>query len=194
VVFRPPGAGVAASSSDQGGRTVHFWNKLSTAALMRLTILASMNLIMGRVVGGWLIMLHPLFFLTVLTIDLGLYALMVYSGTLNKTLIAMMLAGLAGVLAVIGYGGAEAPAFMYGGPFRDVGRYLGNKINEVLAMLPPTAYQRPPLRLAGDRLTLLAYLLVDIVGLAVIVAVGWVARALQAREGRRATPAPPRSS
>ncbi len=84
---------------------MHFWNKLSTAALMRLTILASLNLLMGRVVGDWETVLHPLFFLSILTIDLGLYALMVYSGTLNKTLIGMMLGGLVAVLGVIAYAG-----------------------------------------------------------------------------------------
>ncbi len=62
-------------------------NELSTAALMRRTILASLNLIMGRLVGSWVTLLHPLFFLSMVTIDLGLYALMVHSGTLNKTVI-----------------------------------------------------------------------------------------------------------
>ena len=46
-----------------------------------------------------------MFFLTIVTLNLGLYAVMVYSGIVNKTLIAMMLAGLAGVLAVIEYAG-----------------------------------------------------------------------------------------
>ena len=82
---------------------MHFWNKLSTAALMRLTILASLNLLLGRLLAGWAFALHPLFFLTIVTLDLGLYSLMVYSGALNKTLIAMMLAGLAGVLAVVAW-------------------------------------------------------------------------------------------
>jgi len=41
--------------------TMHFWNKLSTAALMRLTVLASLNLIVLRLVGRWDILLHPLY-------------------------------------------------------------------------------------------------------------------------------------
>jgi hypothetical protein len=37
---------------------MHFWNKLSTAALMRLTVLTSLNLIMLRLVGQWDILLQ----------------------------------------------------------------------------------------------------------------------------------------
>ncbi len=103
---------------------MHFWNKLSTAALMRLTILASLNLIMGRVVGNWQTVLHPLFFLTILTIDLGLYALMVYSGTLNKTLIGMMLGGLTAVIGAIAFAGSGPSSFSYGGPFLGVAQRL----------------------------------------------------------------------
>ena len=51
--------------------------------------------------------------------------LMVYSGTLNKTLIAMMLAGLAGVLAVIAYAGTDASAFAgYGGRFDAIAGWI----------------------------------------------------------------------
>jgi hypothetical protein len=90
---------------------MHFWNKLSTAALMRLTVLASLNLIMLRLVGRWDILLHPWFFLSMVTLDLGLYSVMVYSGTLNKTLIGMMLGGLAATLGTLVYTGMGASAF-----------------------------------------------------------------------------------
>jgi hypothetical protein len=194
VVCRPTGVGVAALSSDQGGRTVHFWNKLSTAALMRLTILASLNLIMGRVLGGWLFMLHPLFFLTVLTIDLGLYALMVYSGTLNKTLIAMMLAGLAGVLAVIAYAGADESAFAYGGRFQEIARWLEGVVNMALEALSVSASRARPKRFWWQHGLLIAYLAVDFIGLLMIAAGGLVARILQAGSRHRGTSAPHPSS
>src|SRR5436305_1661787 len=81
--------------------TMHFWNKLTTAALMRLSILAALNLVLGRVVGRWDILLHPWFFLTIVTLNLGLYAIMVYTGSLNTTLIGMMLGGLAATLGTL---------------------------------------------------------------------------------------------
>jgi hypothetical protein len=80
---------------------MHFWNKLSTAALMRLTVLASLNVIMLRLVRRWDILLHPWFFLSMVALDLGLYSVMVYSGTLNRTLIGMMLGGLAATLGTL---------------------------------------------------------------------------------------------
>ena len=50
---------------------MHFWNKLSTAALMRLTILASLNLLMGRLVARLDILLHPWLFLSIITLNPG---------------------------------------------------------------------------------------------------------------------------
>jgi hypothetical protein len=169
-------------------------NKLSTAALMRLSVLAALNLIMGRMLGGWILLMHPLFFLTVLTLDLGLYALMVYSGTLNRTLIAMMLAGLAEVVAIILYNGIGPGAFAYGGRFRDLGFFLHEKANELLATPPPGMNPGRPWRLTGDQLTLMAYVPVDVLGLAAIVLAGLVARAWQTRSGRREPPGPPLDS
>ena len=47
----------------RSGAVAMHLNKLSTAALMRMTILASLNLLLGRFVGyGWL--LHPVLFLS----------------------------------------------------------------------------------------------------------------------------------
>jgi hypothetical protein len=172
---------------------MHFWNKLSIAALMRLTILASMNLIMGRVVGNWGIMLHPLFFLSILTIDLGLYALMVYSGTLNKTLIGMMLGGLAAVFGVIAFAGAGASAFAYGGPFPGLVQQLESLINTVLQALSSSPPQ-PPFRFAWDWHIVVGYAAVDLVGLILIAAGGITARVLQGKSLGRDTPAPRPSS
>ena len=88
---------------------MHFWNKLSTAALMRLTVLTSLNLTMLRLVGQLDILLHPWFFLSMVTLDLGLYSVMVHSGTLNKTLIGIMLGGLAATLGTLVYTGMGDP-------------------------------------------------------------------------------------
>src|SRR5437870_4756713 len=103
---------------------MHFWNKLSTAALMRLTILASLNLLLVRLVGSLQVLLHPWFFLIVVTLNLGLYAVMVYSGSLNTTLIGMMLGGLAATLGTLAFAGMDATAFMYGSPFAQLGRWV----------------------------------------------------------------------
>ncbi len=169
---------------------MHFWNKLSIAALMRLTILASMNLIMGRVVGNWETMLHPLFFLSILTIDLGLYALMVYSGTLNKTLIGMMLGGLAGVLGLVAW---HPESFGFGGPVWDVSRLVESLIDVVIRRLSSTP---PPLpfRLPWQWARAAGFIALDLAGLVLIAAGGIAARVLQASSRRRDPSASPTST
>src|SRR3954453_21254624 len=120
---------------------MHFWNKLSTAALMRLTVLASLNLIMLRLVGRWDILLHPWFFLSMVTLDLGLYSVMVYSGTLNKTLIGMMLGGLAATLGTLVYTGKDASAFANGGPLVRLGKFvMESAVIPALMVLPQRIY------------------------------------------------------
>ena len=171
---------------------MHFWNKLSTAALMRLTILAALNLLMIRLVGRWDILLHPWFFLSMVTLNLGLYAVMVYSGTLNKTLIGMMLGGLTTTLGTLVYTGMGASAFAYGGPFGKLGRFLvESAINQALEALPTRIYASGPLKLPYSWFPLLGYVLIDGLGLIAIIAGGWLARFLQAKSQHRQTPAAP---
>jgi hypothetical protein len=168
---------------------MHFWNKLSTAALMRLTVLTSLNLIMLRLVERWDVLLHPWFFLSMLTLDLGLYSVMVYSGTLNKTLIGMMLGGLAATLGTLVYTGMDASAFGNSGPLVRLGRFvMESAANPALLALPQRIYAGGPLRLRYDQLSLLANSLIDALGLVAIVAGGVLARFLQARFPGRDSP------
>jgi hypothetical protein len=168
-------------------------NKLSTAALMRLSILASFNLLLGRFVGYWQL-LHPLFFLIVVTLDLGLYAVMVYSGTLNRTLIAMMLAGLVGVLLVIAYGGSDASAFTYGGPYRELAEWAERMVNAATQIFPKAGFQPPPKQFWWIHGIEVAHVMLDAMGLAAIIASGFLARALRSSARRREPPAVLRSS
>lgn len=189
---------------------MHFWNKLSTAALMRLTILASLNLIMGRVVGNWLLLAHPLFFLTMVTLDLGLYAIMVYSGSLNWNLIGMMLGGLLAIVAVVMFGGIGPSTFVPDSPFLDVTRFIEWLINRVLHGRAAAASSGPPLppyRVAGGPIVLpaapgprfrfalqeatpITYAVIDALGLLVIAAGYITARLLRGRSGRAGDSAP----
>jgi hypothetical protein len=171
---------------------MHFWNKLSTAALMRLTILASLNLIFLRLVERWEILLHPWFFLSMVTLDLGLYSVMVYSGTLNKTLIGMMLGGLAATLGTLVYTGTGASAF---GALERLGHFgMQSAVNPALLALPRRVYTGGPLRLRYYQKSLLGNSLIDALGLAAIVTGGVLARLLQARFTRASntgiTPSP----
>jgi hypothetical protein len=170
---------------------MHFWNKLSTAALMMLTVLVSLNLIMLRLVGQWEILVHPWFFLAMVTLDLGLYSVMVYSGTLNKTLIGMMLGGLAGTLGTLLYTGMGASAIWNGGPLVRLGNLvMESAVNPALLALPKNIYAGGPLRLRYDQLSLLGNSLIDALGLLAIVTGGVLARLLEARfPGRDSPPA-----
>ncbi len=167
---------------------MHFWNKLSTAALMRLTVLASLILIMLRLVGQWDILVHPWFFLSMVTLDLGLYSVMVYSGTLNKTLIGMMLGGLAATLGTLVYTGMGPSAFAYGGPIRLGDFVMESALNPALLALPERIYAGGPLRLRYDQSSLLGNCLIDALGLVAIAAGGVLARILQARFPGRDSP------
>jgi hypothetical protein len=160
---------------------MHFWNKLSTAALMRLTILASLNLLMGRLVGGWDILLHPWFFLAIVTLNLGLYAVMVYTGSLNTTLVGMMVGGLAATLGTIALVGMDAAAFLYGGPFQEIGELVVSLLNRALEAMPAQAELGGPLRIPYDWILLIGYLVFDVAGLIVIIAGGWFARRQRSR-------------
>jgi hypothetical protein len=173
---------------------MHFWNKLSTAALMRLTILASLKLLLGRLVESWDLLLHPVFFLIIVTLNLGLYAVMVYSGTLNTTLIGMTLGGLAATLGIIAYTGIGPRAFEYGGPSLRIRLLVESILSRVLEILrdqaQPPRWRTPDLPglLTGDKLVLIGYLAIDIAGLIAIAASGTLARILQARSRRRDDP------
>jgi hypothetical protein len=170
---------------------MHFWNKLSIAALMRLTVLASLNLIMLRLVGQWDILLHPWFCLTMVTLDLGLYSVMVYSGTLNKTLIGMMLGGLAATLGTLVYTGIGASAIANGGPLGRLGAFvMESAVNPALLALPQRIYAGGPLRFRYYQLSRLGNSLIDALGLVAIVTGGVLARLLQARFPGRDSPPP----
>lgn len=173
---------------------MHFWNKLSTAALMRLTILASLNLLLGRLVGRWDILLHPWFFLIVVTLNLGLYAIMVYSGTLNTTLIGMMLGGLAATLGTIAYTGMGAGTFMYGAGFWKIGSLIELFLNWVLEKVPANVDAGGPIRLRQDQLSMIGYLVIDVAGLMMIGLGGWVARRLLATKRPQEAPTVPPAS
>lgn len=140
---------------------MHFWNKLSTAALMRLTILASPNLWLSRLVERLDLLLHPWLFLPIITLNLGLSTVMVYSGTLNKTLIGMMLGGLTTTLATLVFAGMGPSAFMYGSPFRELGQFVAESaINPALEALPAPIHASGPLRLPYSWLPLLGHVLI----------------------------------
>ena len=164
---------------------MHFWNKLSTAALMRLTVLASLNLIMLRLVGQWEILLHPWFFLSMVTLDLGLYSVMVYTGTLNKTLIGMMLGGLAATLGTLVYTGMGASALE--GPLFRLGDFvMESAVNPALLALPQRIYAGGPL--GPLHYWLLGSSLIDALGLVAIATGGVLARLLQAKFPGRGSP------
>lgn len=163
-------------------------NKLSTAALMRLCFLVSLNLLMVRFVGYWSWLLDPLDFLIVVTLDLGLYALMVYTGTLNKALIAMMLAGLGGVLIVIAFSDAHTSFFT---PSHKLAEWIEDLTNETIKMFPEAGFQAPPSSFWSFHGVEVAYVVVDAMGLGAILASGLLARVLQARSRRRDTPVAP---
>jgi hypothetical protein len=119
---------------------------------------------------------------------------MVYSGTLNKTLIGMMLAGLAAVLIIIAFAGAEPDAIGPGGPWADVTRWVDSLTLRIKDILSPDVGGSAPFWMRWrryDHVLLFGYIVGDVLGLILIAAGGLLARALQARSRRRDDPAPP---
>ena len=164
------------------------------AALMHLTILASLNLLLGRLVGRWDILLHPWFFMIVVTLNLGLYAIMVYSGTLDTTLIGMMSGGLAAILATIAYTGMGPATFIYESGFWEIGMLMQFGLNRVLENLSANFISGRPISLRQDALSMIGYLVIDAAGLLMIGFGGWVARRLLAIKHPVEVPAVPPAS
>ena len=167
------------------GASMHFWNKLSTGALMRLTLLASLNLLLVRLLPDAVILFHPRFVLSIVSLNLGLSAVMVYSGSLNTSLIGMMAGGLAATIGTIAYAGMDATAFTFGGPFQYLGSLVQVVVNHVLLALPAHGYQGVSARLLHRWVHVFGYLVADVVGLMCIGAGGWLARRLRDAMERR---------
>jgi hypothetical protein len=196
-------------------------NKLSTSALMRLTILASLDLIVVRAVGNWMTLLHPVFFLSLVTLNLGLYAVMVYAGIINKKLITMMLTGLVSVLVIIAVAGTDASTFDERGPYGQLAMWIEEQVNKAMGnaptgpvaqtstrrrpppgrfvgktrnviILPPPAPPTPPPKVFRFQHRLqVGYSVLDAIGLSAILAVGPLARAWHVNKNSRASPTPP---
>jgi hypothetical protein len=125
---------------------------------------------MLRLVGQWEILLHPWFFLSMVTLDLGLYSVMVNSGTLNKTLIGMMLGGLAATFGTLMYTGMDASAIANGGPLVRLGDFVMESIiNPALLALPQSIYGGGPIGQLYYHRSLLGNSLIDALGLVAIV-------------------------
>jgi len=115
---------------------------------------------------------------------------MVYSGTLNTTLIGMMLGGLAATLGTIAYAGMDPSAFLYGGPFGRIGGWIESLLVpglRYLQILPSPSRRGRPSGLTYAEVVLIGYLVVDLAGLTLIFAGGSSARRLRARMERRHT-------
>jgi hypothetical protein len=119
------------------------------------------------------------------TLDLGLYALIVYTGTLNKTLITMMLAGLASVLIVIAYSRAHTSFFASDFPFRKLAERIEDLTNGTTRMFPKAGFRAPPKQFWWEHGIEVAYMVVDVIGLVVIIVSGLMARVLWTRSAHR---------
>ncbi len=141
-------------------------NRLSTSAMMRLSVLAALNLILIRQFDREVVLLHPVVILSAVTIDLGLYALMVYSGTFNRTLIAMMIAGLTSVLAAIAFGGLGPSSFAHGNPHEGLARIAEALIDRSLRLWAIVRGDRLSTRFAfaWEERSKVGYLIADVIG------------------------------
>ncbi len=163
-------------------------NRLSTSAMMRLSVLAALNMVVARMVDRSVVLFHPVVFLSVVTIDLGLYAVMVYSGTLNRTLIAMMLAGLAGVLASIAFGGLGPSTFTYGSSYEGLARIVEALIDRSLKLWAIVRGDGLSTRFGFDwkDRPRVGYLVADVLGAITIVIAGLLARVVRVRSRQKA--------
>jgi hypothetical protein len=84
---------------------MRFGSDLSTGALMRLMVLIALELVLFQ--GVWYIVWLPPITMMIVTLNLGLYLVVIRPRHLNSTAVGMMIAGLIAVLLVAAYSAVQ---------------------------------------------------------------------------------------
>ena len=163
--------------------------KWSTAALMRVIVPIALELVFFQ--GVWAIVLIPPFTILVLALNLGLFFVLVRPRVWETRIIGMLLGGVVAVFVLAGY-------YLVG----DVTRFglpglLGRALQSFLmSSMDSLADRAGDLALATLRMTLalaaelrimtaIEGILLDLVGIAVIWAGGWLENRWRVRWGQR---------
>jgi hypothetical protein len=139
-------------------------NKISTAVLMWFIALVAIELAAFH--GVWFIILAPPITMAVLTINLGVFFLMVRPKLLEARIIGMMLGGLVACFATV-LGVIPEPLGMFD--------HLQNVLYTGASSLPdPQGVIARSLRSLGRNFYIFYFAVLDVLGVAIIWAGGWL--------------------
>jgi hypothetical protein len=161
----------------------------SIAALMAIVVIVALDMIVYREIGQLLAI--PFFFLAVLTINIGFYRILVRPKSPRKTFLGMVIGGLPAAVFALLYSGSK-----FRSSFTRPG-FIGRQIRSVLIDWNPflpsdrLSLPAPLVWLSNDRnLILVESAIVDGLGIAMILAGGWLA----GRRWRREPDRPPEAT
>jgi hypothetical protein len=185
---------------------MRFGSDLSTGALMRLMVLIALELVLFQ--GVWPIVWVPPITMMIVTLNLGLYLVVIRPRHLNTAAVGMMIAGLVAVLLVAAYSAVQfwvrwppgtagagvwfpRPGFPRRGWFSQsisvgfIGRLLLDALAPFLSEPPNTQSAVELVVLAVSRwVPFMESVLLDLAGLVVILVGGRLGRRWREREQR----------
>jgi hypothetical protein len=169
--------------------------KISIGSIMLFIIVVALQLVLFQ--GVWWIVMAPPITILVLTLNLGLFFLLVRPPALEPRIVGMLLGGLAAFLIIMMLFLSEGQNVPRPTPFRrwrmgpagPIGKLVDNALVSWLTRLPdqqsPTA---TVLWFILVNLNLIESVLLDLLGLALIWAGGWVESRLRCRWVRPRAP------
>jgi hypothetical protein len=157
--------------------------KWSTAALMRVIVPIALELVLFQD-AAWVIVLVPPFTVLILALNLGLFFVLVRPQVWETRIIGMLLGGLVAVFVITG--NYLIIDIWRSGPPGLLGRGLQSLLMSCADSLrDPTGELASVLRLAVRHMTVTEGIVLDLVGIAVIWAGGWLEDRCRLRWGRR---------
>lgn len=156
------------------------WN-YTTGSLMLLIGLVAMELAFFQ--GVWSIILIPVVTMAVLTVNLGLVFILLRPHSLKLRILGMLLGGILAVFAAIGYYALYRPMPPGGGVVgKSVSDYL---VNWASSLEDPSGNPALVLRSVAGHMIQIEFVLLDLVGIAIIWACGSLENWGRARWVRR---------
>jgi hypothetical protein len=161
--------------------------KWSTAALMRVIVPIALQLVLFQ--GVWRIVLAPPITIAVLALNLGLFFVLVRPRAWENRIIGMLLGGVLAVFVLVsdylGLPGGVLRSVRRFGPLGLLGAGLGSFLMSCADSLgDPAGELASVLRLAVRHMTLIEGILLDLLGIALIWAGGWLENQCRVRWAR----------
>jgi hypothetical protein len=169
--------------------------KVSIGSLMLYVILVALQLVLFQ--GVWQILLVPPITIVVLTLNLGLFFLLVRPPALEPRIAGMLLGGLAAFVTIMMTLVSDGPNLRWAIPYRrgrlgpmgQIGKLVDDALFRWLTSLPdPKSPTAMVLGFISDNIFIIEMISLNLLGVALICAGGWLERQLRGRWVRARAP------